>query len=194
MFIIFGWGFTTTRVFGVVFPVLCPNCHNEEFWVLRRIRRWITLFFIPVIPYESTHALMCPVCGAGRELHGADHKRAKMYAEANTAFGNGALSDDEYSARLAAISSATDAQVSKGLGHVTAVSVPAAPLVDPTPAVPPPPKRPTAVAASAKAAFALRPDLALEFCGHCGREFEAVEDLYCPRCGAPRALSNEVVT
>jgi len=194
VFVIFGWGFTTTHVFGVVLPVRCPNCHNEQFWVLRRIRRWFTLFFIPVFPYESTHALMCPICGAGRELHGTELKRAKMYAEANTAFESGTLDQADYAARLSAISGATDAQVNKELGQVAAIEVPTPPPAEPATAAaslvtpsPPLPPRPVAVAPAMEAA----PEGTANgsgFCAQCGRKFDADADLFCPRCGAPRAV------
>ena len=174
MFVIFGWGFTTTHVFGAVLPVLCPNCDNEQFWILKRIRRWFTLFFVPVFPYESTHALMCPVCGVGRELHGSDLKRAKLYAETHTAFRSNSLDEEDYAARLAAIAEATDAQVAKGLAHVTAVqtqshsapertgTVATAPPMPPAPKVTAPPLP--------EESDQDRGDDA--FCAGCGRKFD----------------------
>ena len=109
LFVIFGWGFTTNHVFGAVFPLLCPNCHNEQFWVLKRIRRWFTLFFIPIFPYESNHVLQCPICGVGREMSGIELKRAKLFAETNGAYQTGTLGEEDFSARLELISGASDA-------------------------------------------------------------------------------------
>ena len=201
MFIIFGWGFSTTRVFGAVFPMLCPNCQNERFWVLKRVRRWFTLFFIPVFPYESTHALMCPVCGVGKEMGGVELKRAKLYAETNSAYQAGVLGEDDYTARLAAVTGASDAQVKKGAAYVTATdvsptaapavsaaprppraaerraaTVPPPPLVAPVPVTPSPPRRAGSGAGSSDTVFCVR----------CGNRFDRHDDAFCPKCGAAR--------
>jgi len=194
MLIIFGWGFTTTRVFGAVFPLLCPNCHNEQFWVLKRIRRWFTLFFIPIFPYESNHALMCPICGVGRELSGVELKRVKLFAETNSAHQAGSLRDEEYEARLEAIAEASDAQVTKGMTYVTSTAISSGPAAEPvvkaaprsappTPSgIPPAPVAPPAVHL-AESGAALDQTV---FCVGCGTEFERIADAFCPRCGTAR--------
>lgn len=193
MFVIFGWGFATTHVFGAVLPVDCPNCHNEEFWVLKRVRRWFTLFFVPVFPYESTHAVMCPICGVGSEVSGSELKRAKLYAETNAAFQAGSLSDDAYATRLSAISEATDAQVAKGVAQAIDVEIPvhsapsqtvaAASGVRTALSVPPPP-----VASAPVVEEARSPDEVNAFCVKCARKFDAAADFFCPRCGTARAV------
>ena len=202
MLIIFGWGFTTTKVLGAVFPLLCPNCHNEQFWVLKRIRRWFTLFFIPTFPYESTHALMCPICGVGRELSGVELKRVKLFAETNSAYQAGTLGEVEHSARLEAISTASDGQVNKGLVFVT--SVPILPSVTAEPplaraerlaatvvAPPAPPPAPSVPQASWPAESS-GSQLDAVFCVGCGTRFDSVADAFCPRCG--RARPQEAAT
>jgi hypothetical protein len=68
MFIIFGWGRRTIRTLGNAASRLCPNCHNESQWVVVQVRRWFTLFFIPVIPYQTMHLALCPVCSRGIEV------------------------------------------------------------------------------------------------------------------------------
>ena len=72
MLIIFGWGRRTVRVLGWAPSQVCGHCHNEGPWAVALIRRWFTLFFIPVIPYESRYVAMCPVCS-----HGVDLDRGK---------------------------------------------------------------------------------------------------------------------
>jgi uncharacterized tellurite resistance protein B-like protein len=50
MFILFGWrGVTTTPARGSFF---CPRCRKSQPYVHKRVRRFFTLFFIPVIPLE----------------------------------------------------------------------------------------------------------------------------------------------
>jgi len=202
MLVIFGWGFTTTHVFGAVFPMLCPNCHNEQFWVLRRIRRWFTFFFIPIFPYESSHALMCPICGVGREMNGVELKRAKLFAETNVAYQAGTLHEEAYEARLEAIAEASDGQVNKGLAVVASTpispSVTAEPplaqvqqgpaAVAPTSAIPPAPVAPP-VPWFAESGVSLRPTIS---CLGCGTPFESFADAFCPRCG--RARPQEAAT
>ena len=68
MFIIFGWGRRTMKTLGWIPPQMCPNCHNERPWVVMRIRRWFTVFFIPVLPYESGYVAMCPICSRGFDV------------------------------------------------------------------------------------------------------------------------------
>ncbi len=68
MFIIFGWGRTTMHVLGWAPVRRCANCHNEGPWVVARVRRWFTVFFIPILPYESRYVAMCPVCSRGFDI------------------------------------------------------------------------------------------------------------------------------
>ena len=50
MFVIFGTkGVTTTDESGSFF---CPRCHDERAYDAKKVRRFFTLFFIPVIPLD----------------------------------------------------------------------------------------------------------------------------------------------
>lgn len=66
--IIFGWGKRTMKHYGFSERRNCTNCHNIRTWELRRYRTWITLFFIPVIPYKQMVVKVCPVCGSYAEV------------------------------------------------------------------------------------------------------------------------------
>ena len=66
-------------------------------------RRWFTLFFIPVIPYESGHLMICPVCGHGMELDKAQQQAAGEMTALNKQFGEGQISEGEYETRAAMI-------------------------------------------------------------------------------------------
>lgn len=76
--IIFGWGHVTKKHYGPTMALKCPNCNNDTWLQLYRYRKWFTLFFIPVIPYSSTHFLSCTVCSQGVELDGEQIDRAKQ--------------------------------------------------------------------------------------------------------------------
>ena len=68
-FIIFGWNKVTSDILGVFFnKTHCSHCNNDARWNLTRIKKWITLFFIPIIPYSNEHWTICPICGWGRKL------------------------------------------------------------------------------------------------------------------------------
>ena len=76
--------------------------------------------------------------GPGRELHGAELQRAKLFAETNAAKAAGTVGDEEYGRRLAAIGEATDGQLKGGLalptpptdGVATPAVAPSAPMID----------------------------------------------------------------
>jgi hypothetical protein len=76
-----GWSKTTTKRFGPTVAVNCPNCRNEMWMHLYRHRKWLTLFFIPLIPYRSEHFLLCSVCSHGVPLTGHRIRQAKQLNE-----------------------------------------------------------------------------------------------------------------
>lgn len=61
--IIFGWGHVTKRFFGIVSTHHCERCGQASGWQLCVMRTWFTLFFIPVIPYETVYCMVCERCG-----------------------------------------------------------------------------------------------------------------------------------
>jgi len=96
MFILFGWGKTTTNNLGPVFENLCTHCNSKEYWNLVKMRVWFTLFFIPVIPYETKYFLLCPVCEYGIKLDRQKYEELKPLAESNTALINGRITQTQY--------------------------------------------------------------------------------------------------
>ena len=98
--IIFGWGRQTIKNIGVVFKNLCSHCHNEEYWVLTRIMTWFTLFFIPIIPYETKYHLSCPVCKYGLTLDHKQIQELRPVAETNQLLIDGKITQEEHQARM----------------------------------------------------------------------------------------------
>jgi hypothetical protein len=94
--LIFGWGHQTRNDFGPTVPVTCSNCRNKCYLHLLHIRVWFTLFFIPVIPYESKHYLLCEICSRGIELQGEQVAKAKELNEATSAYLNNAMTEESY--------------------------------------------------------------------------------------------------
>lgn len=100
MFFLFGWGHQTRKDYGPTLPITCPNCHNQCYWHLLHVRVWFTLFFIPVIPYESKHYLLCEVCSRGMELDHEQISKAKELNQATAAFLSKTITEEAYVAVL----------------------------------------------------------------------------------------------
>jgi hypothetical protein len=100
MFFLFGWGHQTTKDYGPAIPIVCPNCHNEGYWHLLHVRVWFTLFFIPLIPYESNHYLLCEICSRGMELSGEQVTKAKELSEATAAYLSKTMTEEVYASIL----------------------------------------------------------------------------------------------
>jgi uncharacterized Zn finger protein (UPF0148 family) len=54
----------------------CSHCHNKVTMQGKKIGRKFTLFWIPVFTMSSSHYLLCPICGHGKEL---SEKMLAMY-------------------------------------------------------------------------------------------------------------------
>ncbi|HEY9285346.1 MAG TPA: zinc-ribbon domain-containing protein [Pyrinomonadaceae bacterium] len=65
MFLIIGLGRSKKRDYGDVAQVRCPRCSNTVSYRHTHTRTWLTLYFIPVLPYRSERRLECPICSHG---------------------------------------------------------------------------------------------------------------------------------
>lgn len=63
MFLLFGFGKKTVKGYGSEEVILCQRCNNAKQWQYRKTKTWFTLFFIPVIPYQTSYEKVCPICG-----------------------------------------------------------------------------------------------------------------------------------
>ncbi len=103
--IIFGWGRTTKKDHGPAFYNDCPNCHNRTFFHYIAIRRWLTLFFIPVFPYKRIDTYFCRVCNWGFKIStAAERDEAMRRVEVTKRWAAKELTDEEYAAALVAAS------------------------------------------------------------------------------------------
>jgi hypothetical protein len=98
--IIFGWGRVTNKNFGPTMATNCPNCHNDVWLQLHKYSKWLTLFFIPVLPYSSEHLLLCDVCSQGVKLKEKQIQRAKQMNELTQGLFDETISKDEYWSRV----------------------------------------------------------------------------------------------
>jgi hypothetical protein len=84
--IIFGWNHPETKQYGAVEPNRCSKCRNTEPWILYRLSRWFTLFFIPIFPHGYKYWHSCPICSHSLDLRHEEFKIYKAIAKINLAF------------------------------------------------------------------------------------------------------------
>ncbi|PAB58525.1 zinc ribbon domain-containing protein [Anaeromicrobium sediminis] len=61
--LIIGVGRRTIKNYGSLKTDYCNRCSNNSDFQLHRHTKWITLFFIPLIPYGKDSLIVCPRCG-----------------------------------------------------------------------------------------------------------------------------------
>ncbi len=127
--IIFGWGGGRPKDQGAVVPMSCPNCNNDTVFRYVIARKWFTLFFIPVIPYETKHFLICPVCTGGKQLGADDARRAKQMIRLTYLWTSDLMSDEPYLEAVAAFRSgeeppAASLALAPGSSSIQAASTP----------------------------------------------------------------------
>ncbi len=54
----------------------CPHCRWRVYYHFVRTRRWLTYWFIPILPLSTTAQLICPVCTNGIPLTGREARHA----------------------------------------------------------------------------------------------------------------------
>jgi hypothetical protein len=98
--IIFGWGGSKLTDHGAVWRRTCPNCGNSVWFHYAATHSSLRLFFVPIVPYDRKHYLVCPVCSRGPQL---DDQALAMVRQAMlllTRARLGELSEAEYHADL----------------------------------------------------------------------------------------------
>lgn len=66
--IIFGFGGSKLTNRGAVWPATCTNCHNQVLLHHITTHASFRLFFVPIVPYNRRHYLLCPICQKGIRL------------------------------------------------------------------------------------------------------------------------------
>lgn len=100
MFFIFGWGRGTATDLGPTLPLTCPNCRNDTVWHFHEHKKWFTLFFLPVFPYDTKHVLLCPICSHGIQLRGNQLDQARRLNSAAQSYFADTMSEDQFQAAL----------------------------------------------------------------------------------------------
>ena len=87
LMLIFGIGPSAPKDHGPALPLRCPNCNNAVTYRYMVQKSWFRLFFVPMIPYGTTHLLMCPICSRGTKLTREQGARASALVTATAAHG-----------------------------------------------------------------------------------------------------------
>jgi hypothetical protein len=66
-----------------LFSGRCYHCKNEVSWLCFKATDWLELFFIPLIPFGTTHFMACSICGDGIELDGQEGQAAEGFEGLN---------------------------------------------------------------------------------------------------------------
>lgn len=100
MFILFGWGHQTLKNHGQIYKVRCGCCNRIEQFYLYTKRTWFTLFFIPIIPYETLHMIICPACSNGGVIDNNQFQGYKSIIQCNIDLQNQIITNGEYEERI----------------------------------------------------------------------------------------------
>lgn len=62
-----------TRSVEATLPRHCDRCTKTEMFRLERVRTWVSLFYIPLIPVGTQYWLLCSECRSGQRLSHEEH-------------------------------------------------------------------------------------------------------------------------
>lgn len=108
MLFIFGWGRQTIKNHGPVRMFHCDHCNNDKYWTLYSKRTWFTLFFIPVIPYQTENVLLCPICNHGIQLDSKQFDEFKAIAQCNMDLVNKKITQEQHNDIMSRLISPTN--------------------------------------------------------------------------------------
>ncbi|WP_261830196.1 zinc ribbon domain-containing protein [Inconstantimicrobium mannanitabidum] len=75
---LWGWGEETNKDLGPIFQHECDYCGSTGTWNLYIKRRWISIYFIPVIPYKKIYCAICPNCNSYIKFSKQEFKQMKL--------------------------------------------------------------------------------------------------------------------
>jgi hypothetical protein len=84
--ILFGFRRKSSRL-GTIF-VVCGYCHTPAAHALTKIRKYFTLFFVPVIPLDTKYAITCTMCGRASQITKETAETYAAHANENPAGSN----------------------------------------------------------------------------------------------------------
>jgi putative oligomerization/nucleic acid binding protein len=100
MVLIVGWGGGVTQDLGEVAPTVCPRCHNSVFLHQITSNKQVSVYFVPLVPYESNAYLACPICHAGIRLAAGQIPSVDRMRGMTATFRHGAVDETAYRAAV----------------------------------------------------------------------------------------------
>jgi hypothetical protein len=67
MFLFFGWG-RKVKLMGQTLMHNCGRCGKQSVWSISQQYRYFSLFFVPVVRWETEWLHLCPVCSHGEKV------------------------------------------------------------------------------------------------------------------------------
>ena len=91
-----------TKEYGPSFYHHCPACNQPAYHELTKARRWLTVYFVPLLPFErADHYATCQHCGMTEAIEDAQEvKRYKQAAALTRDRLNDDIGADEYGPRM----------------------------------------------------------------------------------------------
>jgi len=68
MIIIAGAGHPKSEKHITLNTEYCPRCNNNAFWILDKTKYYISLFFIPTVPFKTEYTFYCSICGNSKKI------------------------------------------------------------------------------------------------------------------------------
>lgn len=99
-FVIVGWP-TKQKTIGAVLIAYCHLCNNESGWYLIKRRKWLTLFWIPILPLSrKEHYLVCDVCANAHQLQRSELAETRNMMEVTAKFERGIIDQEKYISKI----------------------------------------------------------------------------------------------
>ncbi|MDT5123813.1 MAG: hypothetical protein QOC96_3295 [Acidobacteriota bacterium] len=93
-------GRQTEKDYGPTALITCPNCHNQTYYHLVYIKKWVEYFWIKIFPYKRRYYLLCEICSRGVELKGQQVDAAKKLNEATLSLLDQSITTSQYEMAL----------------------------------------------------------------------------------------------
>lgn len=94
---------------GAAYPAVCSACDQDTYYHLVKSRRWLTLWFLPVLPLgAATWSLVCAHCERTMVIEGSEElQNAKRAADITSQHTDYVLDSEEYWPEIERLASAS---------------------------------------------------------------------------------------
>ncbi|MFD1016190.1 zinc-ribbon domain-containing protein [Winogradskyella rapida] len=90
----------TPRILGTVDKFECPKCLNNTNWELLSVEKYLTLFFIPIIPTGNEYNIICAICKHQEILSKQNFKNYNLKLDIESTFSENKISENKRNLKL----------------------------------------------------------------------------------------------